>query len=87
MNEADIVRVLRKRNPDQFNSLRKTTVREWIDFEATPRPCWKQSVIDMAKKNNMQGGHSGRLGILVSSLKYTIRCLRLTLLHRRSTPK
>ncbi len=72
MSATKIVRLLRKRNLEAFKSLSRSTVQGWIDYKAKDGPCWTASAIEMAEKNYMQGGHSGRLGVLVShSYKYS----------------
>lgn len=65
MSATAIVRVLRKRNKEAFEKLSRSTVEGWIDYKAQDGPTWTAKAIEMAEKNYMQGGHSGRLGILV----------------------
>lgn len=73
MNVAALVTLLKRRNPDDFSLLSRSTVRGWIDRPKGKRPRWSSKVVEMAEHGHLPGGKGGRIGILVSyGLKTTI---------------
>lgn len=69
MSPTEIVRILKGRNSEVFATLNVSTVRGWID-KSGPTPRWSDTCMAMAKRNNLQGGFGGRLGVLVSIVKH-----------------
>jgi hypothetical protein len=65
MSASDIVRALRRMDPDTFAGISRTTVEGWIDRKG-PKPQWSDAVLKKAEQGN-DPGHSkgGRRGILV----------------------
>ncbi len=64
MSASAIVSLLKKRNPEDFGPLSRSTVNGWID-RSGKHPQWTSGVINMVKNGHLPGGHGGRIGILV----------------------
>jgi hypothetical protein len=82
MSATEIVWELKKRNPDTFDKLSCTTVREWITTTEDGEKQWSDAVIKKVKQGN-NPGHSkgGQRGDLVST-HIDQKTMRLTSTYR-----
>jgi hypothetical protein len=67
MSSSEIRNWLRRKHPETFGSISRTTINEWID-RSGPRPKWSEKALKMAENGNHQRNpNGGRRGALVSS--------------------
>ncbi len=70
MKTLVIIANLQKYDPLTFARIPRSTIDGWIVRKGPDgRPCkphWSASALDMERKNNLQGGQGGRIGVLVS---------------------